>query len=203
MWVVWWRVGGSLLAPGSCGHASCPTLGEVLLDTRRLCRRVTRPYEQPVPATPVGRPTLDNAPRLAIERDGPGDAAAGQRLSPAWSASGSATTVSPASIQSLGSQFDSLGFERPCPRKTVPFVRSGRPMSPCAAPSTLGVSSGWTGAAITGNRLPGTRRQRRGTGEWSGPAQTTTERSSLTVRFKQAPAEHEGPNSTFTVRSGR
>ena len=73
-------------------------------------------------------------------------------------------------------------------------------MSLCAVPSTLGVSSGWTGAAITGTDYRVRAVNGGGTGEWSGPAQTTTERSSLTARFEQAPAEHEGPDSTFTVR---
>ena len=39
-----------------------------------------------------------------------------------------------------------------------------------------------------------------GSGEWSGPASATTERPELTARFEQAPAEHEGPDSTFTLR---
>ena len=39
-----------------------------------------------------------------------------------------------------------------------------------------------------------------GSGEWSGPASATTERPELTARFEQAPAEHEGPDSTFSVR---
>ena len=39
-----------------------------------------------------------------------------------------------------------------------------------------------------------------GSGEWSGPANATTERPELTARFEQAPAEHEGPDSTFTLR---
>ena len=52
---------------------------------------------------------------------------------------------------------------RPTPRKTVPFVRSGRPMIPGAVPSALGVSSGWTGAVITGNRqLPSGTATRQG-----------------------------------------
>ena len=38
-----------------------------------------------------------------------------------------------------------------------------------------------------------------GAGEWSGPASATTERPELTARFEQAPAEHEGPDSTFIV----
>ena len=37
-------------------------------------------------------------------------------------------------------------------------------------------------------------------GEWSGPASATTERPELTARFEQAPTEHEGPDSTFTLR---
>ena len=39
-----------------------------------------------------------------------------------------------------------------------------------------------------------------GSGEWSGPASATTQRPELTARFEQAPAEHEGPDSTFTLR---
>ena len=39
-----------------------------------------------------------------------------------------------------------------------------------------------------------------GSGEWSGPASATTQRPELTARFEQAPAEHEGPDSTFSVR---
>ena len=39
-----------------------------------------------------------------------------------------------------------------------------------------------------------------GSGEWSGPASATTERPELTARFEQAPAEHEGPDSTFSLR---
>ena len=39
-----------------------------------------------------------------------------------------------------------------------------------------------------------------GSGEWSGPASATTQRPELTARFEQAPAEHEGPYSTFTLR---
>ena len=39
-----------------------------------------------------------------------------------------------------------------------------------------------------------------GSGEWSGPASATTQRPELTVGFEQAPAEHEGPDSTFTLR---
>ena len=33
-----------------------------------------------------------------------------------------------------------------------------------------------------------------------GPASATTQRPELTARFEQAPAEHEGPDSAFTVR---
>ena len=39
-----------------------------------------------------------------------------------------------------------------------------------------------------------------GSGEWSGPASATTQRPELTARFEQAPAEHEGPDSTFSLR---
>ena len=39
-----------------------------------------------------------------------------------------------------------------------------------------------------------------GSGEWSGPASATTQRPELTAGFEQAPAEQEGPDSTFTVR---
>ena len=42
-----------------------------------------------------------------------------------------------------------------------------------------------------------------GSGEWSGPEGATTdepEPEPLTAQFTQAPAEHEGPDSTFTLR---
>ena len=39
-----------------------------------------------------------------------------------------------------------------------------------------------------------------GSGEWSGPASATTERPELTAWFEQAPAEHEGVDSTFSLR---
>ena len=46
-------------------------------------------------------------------------------------------------------------------RKTVPSIRAGRPMSPGAVPSAPGVSSGWTGAAISGTDSTSTTRDRK------------------------------------------
>ena len=39
-----------------------------------------------------------------------------------------------------------------------------------------------------------------GSGDWSGLAAATTERPQLTAAFEQVPAEHEGLDSTFTLR---
>ena len=67
-------------------------------------------------------------------------------------------------------------------------------------------SSTATGYSDTGLDAGTTRHYRvravngAGSGEWSGPASATTQRPELTARFEQAPAEHEGPDSTFSVR---
>ena len=72
-----------------------------------------------------------------------------------------------------------------------------------ADPAHSGTATGYSDTGLDA----GTSRRYRvravngaGSGEWSGPASATTERPELTARFEQAPAEHEGPDSTFTLR---
>ena len=98
---------------------------------------------------------------------------------------------------------------RPTPRKTVPFVRSGRPMSPGAVPSTLGVSSGWTGAAITGNRqyfyIEGPRMQPVG-GEHAlaveDPARSRNRTTDSAVRAANDCVQLTACNPSVTVNDG-
>ena len=72
-----------------------------------------------------------------------------------------------------------------------------------AAPAHSGTATGYSDTGLDA----GTTRHYRvravngaGSGEWSGPASATTERPELTARFEQAPAEHEGADSAFTLR---
>ena len=72
-----------------------------------------------------------------------------------------------------------------------------------AVPAHSGTATGYSDTGLDA----GTTRHYRvravngaGSGEWSGPASATTERPELTARFELAPAEHEGPDSTFTLR---
>ena len=70
-------------------------------------------------------------------------------------------------------------------------------------PAHSGTATGYSDTGLDA----GTRRHYRvravngaDSGEWSGPASATTQRPELTARFEQAPAEHGGPDSTFSVR---
>ena len=85
----------------------------------------------------------------------------------------------------------------------VEWSADGRGSWTAADPAHSGTATGYSDTGLDA----GTTRHYRvravngaGAGEWSGPASATTERPELTARFEQAPAEHEGPDSTFSVR---
>ena len=98
----------------------------------------------------------------------------------------------------------------PYSRPTARSPRSRRPSADAARSCPPRQRRGRTGAHHRGRATglaAGTTRSYRvravhagGAGDWSGLAAATTERPQLTAAFEQVPAEHEGLDSTFTLR---
>ena len=145
----------------------------------------------------------------AVNDDGPGE----------WSAVASATTEATtrqrgeppaapgnASAGASGQSRIEVSWSAPKGEVTgyeVEWSADGSGSWTAADPAHSGTATGYSDTGLDA----GTTRHYRvravngaGSGEWSGPASATTERPELTARFEQAPAEHEGPDSTFSLR---
>ena len=145
----------------------------------------------------------------AVNDDGPGE----------WSAVASATTeaatqqrgeppAAPGNVSASASGQSRIEVSWSAPKGEVTgyeveWSADGSGSWTAADPAHSGTATGYSDTGLDA----GTTRHYRvravngaGSGEWSGPASATTERPELTARFEQAPAEHEGPDSTFTLR---
>ena len=145
----------------------------------------------------------------AVNDDGPGE----------WSVVASATTeaatqqrgeppAAPGNVSASASGQSRIEVSWSAPKGEVTgyeveWSADGSGSWTAADPAHSGTATGYSDTGLDA----GTTRHYRvravngaGSGEWSGPASATTERPELTARFEQAPAEHQGPDSTFTLR---
>ena len=145
----------------------------------------------------------------AVNDDGPGE----------WSAVASATTdpatqqrgeppAAPGNVSASASGESRIEVSWSAPKGEVTgyeveWSADGSGSWTAADPAHGGTATGYSDTGLDA----GTTRHYRvravngaGSGEWSDPPSATTERPELTARFEEAPAEHEGPDSTFTLR---
>ena len=146
----------------------------------------------------------------AVNADGPGEWAGGvsARTEAAQTQRGDETPGAPKSLSATASGASRIDLLWTVPAGgptgyEVEWSADGSTNWTAADPAHSGTATQYSDTGLAA----GTTRSYRvravnaaGAGAWSGVAGATTEAPALTVRLEQVPAEHEGPDSTFTLR---